>query len=139
MSDESMTGLLVNVDVGDLEKALEFYTTGLGLRLRRHLGPNVAELEGAPCPVFLIQHARGTIPIAGATTTREYGRHWTPVHLDFVVDDLEAAVARAQAAGAVGEGEIREFAWGRYRVMADPFGNGFCILQFEGEGYAEPE
>ena len=32
---------------------------------------------------------------------------------------------------------MREFVWGRHAVLADPFGNGFCVLQFEGRGYAE--
>ena len=40
-------------------------------------------------------------PVSPATAqTRDYGRHWTPVHLDIVVDDVDAAVARAVAAGA---------------------------------------
>jgi predicted enzyme related to lactoylglutathione lyase len=57
------------------------------------------------------------------------------VHLDFVVSELEPAIERAAAAGAAVEGRIREFEWGRYAVMADPFGNGFCLLQFVGRGY----
>jgi lactoylglutathione lyase len=59
------------------------------------------------------------------------------VHLDFAVEDLDAAVARALSAGAVIEGEIAERAWGRMATMADPFGHGFCILQFRGRGYDE--
>jgi predicted enzyme related to lactoylglutathione lyase len=59
------------------------------------------------------------------------------VHLDFVVTDLEAAIRKVESAGATREGDIREFDWGRYLVLADPFGNGLCVLQFEGKGYAE--
>lgn len=129
----------MNIDVGDLEKALRFYTEGLDLRLRRRLGPDIAELAGASSPVFLTQHASGTPAVPGARTPRRYARHWTPVHLDFVVADLAAAVQRAEAAGATREGDVRAFDWGRFLVMADPFGNGFCVLQFEGEGYAEGE
>jgi lactoylglutathione lyase len=132
-----MADLLVNVDVSDLEKGIRFYTDGLGLHLRRRLGPDVAELERASCPVFLICREADTRPFLGAPSTREFQRHWTPVHLDFVVPDLEAGVRRAESSGATQEGQIREFAWGRYLVMADPFGNGFCILQFKGRGYAE--
>jgi lactoylglutathione lyase len=132
-----MTELLVNIDVDDLEGALRFYDEGLGLHLRRRLGPDVAELEGGGCPVFLTRHPAGALPFAGAATGRSYRRHWTPVHLDFVVPDLDGAVRRAEAAGARREGEVRAYAWGRYVVMADPFGNGFCVLQFEGRGYAE--
>jgi predicted enzyme related to lactoylglutathione lyase len=57
------------------------------------------------------------------------------VHLDFVVDDIEAAVARARAAGAIEEDPITEHAYGRLAMFADPFGNGFCLLQFTGNGY----
>ena len=132
-----MADLLINIDVSDLEKGIQFYSDGLGLQLRRHLGPDVAALEGASCPVFLICRAAGTRPFLGAPSTLEFQRHWTPVHLDFVVTDLEAAVRRAESSGATQERQIREPEWGRYLVMADPFGNGFCMLQFKGRGYAE--
>jgi lactoylglutathione lyase len=82
--------------------------------------------------------ARGSTPFAGADDAgarRTYGRHWTPVHLDFVVPDIDAAVARAEAAGAVREGAIADHAWGRIALFSDPFGNGFCVLQFVGRGY----
>jgi predicted enzyme related to lactoylglutathione lyase len=59
------------------------------------------------------------------------------VHLDFVVSDLEPAIHRAESAGARCEGQVGELSWGRYVVMSDPFGNGFCLLQFEGSGYPD--
>jgi hypothetical protein len=31
---------------------------------------------------------------------RSYERHWTPVHLDFVVEDIASPVAKAVSAGA---------------------------------------
>ena len=68
---------------------------------------------------------------------RRYQRHWSPVHLDVVVDDVEAALARAVAAGATPEGEIRTGAWGRIVTVADPFGHGLCLIQFLGRGYDE--
>lgn len=135
--DRLMVDLLVNIDVLDLEQGIRFYREGLGLRLRRRLGSAIAELAGAPCPVFLIQHEPVARPFAGAEAPRDFGRHWTPVHLDFVVPDLDAGIRTAESAGATREGDIRAFSWGRYLVMADPFGNGFCLLQFEGAGYAE--
>jgi lactoylglutathione lyase len=135
--DGRVAQLLVNVDVGELEPGIRFYAAALGLRLARRLGPDIAELEGASVPVYLTAHAPGSRPFEGATRPREYRRHWTPVHLDLVVPELEPALQRAQGAGASREGPIREFSWGRYAVLADPFGNGFCILQFEGRAYAE--
>ena len=57
------------------------------------------------------------------------------MHLDFVVADLEAAVARATSAGAALEGAIATQPWGHIALMSDPFGNGFCLVQFVGRGY----
>ena len=134
-----MPDLLVNIDVADLESAVTFYTEGLGLRLARRLGRDIAELRGGPCPVYLIHHAADALPFADAPSPRDSTRHWTPVHLDFVVRDLERAIARAEAVGAAREGAIRAFDGGRFQVLVDPFGNGLCLLQFEGRGYAEME
>lgn len=44
---------------------------------------------------------------------------------------------RAQAAGAKLEIDVRSHSWGRIAQLADPFGNGFCLLQFTGRGYDE--
>ena len=59
------------------------------------------------------------------------------MHLDCVVTDLDAAVQRAQAAGATLDREIQTKKWGRLAVLADPFGNGFCLLELRGRGYDE--
>jgi lactoylglutathione lyase len=127
--------LLVNVDVADLGRAIAFYTEGLGLRLSRRLGPQAAELEGASSRVYLLEKRSGDAPFAGASMGRSWERHWTPVHLDLVVEAIEPALLRAEQAGARREGDIRESEWGRYVVLSDPFGNGFCLLQFLGRGY----
>lgn len=58
-----------------------------------------------------------------------------PLHLDWVVEDIDAALMRAVAAGAMLEQPVRERRWGRIAVLADPFGHGFCLIQFTGEGY----
>jgi lactoylglutathione lyase len=82
-----------------------------------------------------LEKAEGTL--GAGEDRRRYRRHWSPVHLDVVVDDLEAALARALAAGARAEGEIRTAAWGRIVTLADPFGHGLCLIQFLGRGYDE--
>jgi predicted enzyme related to lactoylglutathione lyase len=133
--------LLVNIDVPDLEAATRFYVDAFGFTVGRRMGPAFRELVGAPVPVYLLVKAPGTTPFAGASTSREFTRHWTPVHLDIAVDDLEAAVARAVAAGARAESGITAHAWGRMTLLADPFGNGICLLDLT-PGYdaiVEPE
>jgi predicted enzyme related to lactoylglutathione lyase len=132
-----MARLLVNVDVDDLEKAERFYTSALGLRVGRRFGGGGVELIGAEAPIYLLVAAPGTAPFRGAQAVRDYRRHWTPVHLDFAVDDIEAAVARAVAAGARVEVPIAQHEYGKLAVLADPLGHGLCLLQLEGRGYDE--
>ncbi len=132
-----MPSIIVNVDVDDLEGAVRFYTSAIGLRVGRRFGGGGIELVGAEVPIYLLVAGAGSTPFAGAAEARRYARHWTPVHLDFAVDDIEAAVARAVAAGASVEKPISQHPYGRLCVLADPFGHGFCFLQFEGRGYDE--
>jgi uncharacterized glyoxalase superfamily protein PhnB len=128
--------LLVNVDVDDLERAIEFYGSALGLRLKRRLfGGSVAEMLGASSKIYLMAKAAGSATSLQASSVRDYRRHWTPVHLDFEVGDVSAAVERAVAAGAKLEGELQSFSWGQQATLSDPFGHGFCILQFSSRGY----
>lgn len=127
--------ILVNIDVPDLEAAIDFYSRAFGLALHRRLVATGAEMLGAPAPIYLLQKAAGT-PAAGAVRQpRDYARHWTPVHLDVVVDDVDDAVARAVAAGARLEDPAVSHDWGRIAHLSDPFGHGICIMQFLGRGY----
>ena len=114
----------VYIGVTDLEHGISFYTQGLGLRLRRRLRPNWVELEGASVPVFLLVSNR----------PQDFTGPWT-VHLDFVTDDLDAAVRQAQDAGAVLDRALQEREWGRMANMTDPFGNSFDLIEFAPGGY----
>ena len=128
---------LVNIDVNDLDRAIRFYTTAFNLTCQRLLfGGSVAELVGAESSIYLLAKPAGTPCSAATRAERNYDRHWTPVHLDFVVEDVAIAVARAVAAGAVLEGGIETFEWGSHAELSDPFGHGFCLIQFSREGYA---
>jgi lactoylglutathione lyase len=132
-----MASLLINLDVSDLEAAVRFYTQAFELRVGRRLGPKAVELLGAQAPIYLLENPEGSLPFEHAHTPRAYGRHWTPLHLDFVVPDLDQALQRVQALGASGSGSIEEHAWGRIALLADPFGHGFCLLELRGRGYDE--
>jgi predicted enzyme related to lactoylglutathione lyase len=125
------------IDVDDLSRGIEFYTRAFELTLGRRLDRNWVELLGASCPIDLLAKQSGSRPALAATQVRDYRRHWTPVHIDVIVTDLRAAVQRAQAAGATLEGDIQVQAWGSMANMADPFGHGFCLLEFRGRGYDE--
>jgi predicted enzyme related to lactoylglutathione lyase len=125
----------INVDVDDLEKGVAFYAAAVGLTPVRRLGDFAIELSGAQAPVFLLQKAPATAAFAGAAIVRDYARHWTPVHLDFLVEEIEGALARAVSAGARAESAIEAYPWGRMAVLADPFGNGFCLIELDAAGY----
>jgi predicted enzyme related to lactoylglutathione lyase len=129
--------LLVNIDVDDLARATAFYCEAFGLRVGRRLGPSSVELLGASSSVYLLLKPEGSSPSAHTGQRRSYRRHWSPIHLDIVVPDADEAVARAVAAGATLEQAVATFDWGRLAMLADPFGHGFCVVQFLGRGYDE--
>ena len=130
-----MADLLLNIDVPDIEAGIAFYTAALGLKLGRRFDSDFVELVGRDVPLYLLRPDAGT-PIGPAGgDVRRYERHWSPVHADFVVDELDGAIARAVAAGAVREGGTCEAPYGRLAMFADPFGHGFCLIEFNSEGY----
>jgi len=125
--------LLINLDVPDAEAATRFYTKAFGLTVGRRFGKDFVELLGWEAPVYLLAKNAGTVGAGG--DLRRYERHWTPFHLDVVVDDVDAAVERAVAAGATLEASAKDAPYGRIAMLADPFGHGFCLLQFSAKGY----
>jgi predicted enzyme related to lactoylglutathione lyase len=129
--------LLINIDVDRLDVAVQFYTNAFALRVGRRFGADGVELLGASTPIYLLVKAEGTAACSTSAQRRDYRRHWTPVHIDVVVEDIEAAVARALAAGATREQPIQASSWGKLALMADPFGHGFCLVEFTGRGYDE--
>ncbi|HEX9806541.1 MAG TPA: VOC family protein [Alteraurantiacibacter sp.] len=130
-----MPGLLLNIDVPDIEQGITFYTAALGLTVGRRFGKDFAELLGADAPIYLLLKAPGTSIGPAGGDTRRYERHWSPIHPDFTVTDMDAAIARAIRAGAVQEGETCDAPYGRLAMFADPFGHGFCLIEFNEQGY----
>jgi len=130
-----VSDLLVNIDVPDVGAAIAFYTAAFGLTVTRRFGEAAAELSGWPAKIYLLENPEGSV--GAGQDRRRYSRHWTPVHMDVVVDDVDTALARAIAAGARAETEIVTHVWGRIVVLADPFGHGLCLLQFVNRGYDE--
>ena len=124
------------VEVTDLERGITFYCGVLGLTLKRRLGPNWVELEGANVPIFLLGNRPPIADLGGKKVPRDYERHWTPVHLDFIVSDLDQVIARALRSGASLDRGCEDREYGRIANMADPFGNGFDLIEFAPGGYA---
>jgi predicted enzyme related to lactoylglutathione lyase len=122
--------LIINIDVPELAAAIAFYTRALGLVHSRTFDGDVAELTGASATIYLLQKDAGTAAVKSPPAEREYRRHWTPVHFDLVVDDVEIAAKRALAAGAKQESGPVDWCGSRCVSFGDPFGHGFCFIQF---------
>jgi hypothetical protein len=62
----------------------------------------------------------GTPAVETTSQRRDYQRHRTPLHLDFVVDEIEAAVQRAVLAGARLEKSIATYKRGKLHLWPIP-------------------
>ena len=129
------TRVLINIDVPELEPAIDFYEAAVGARCKRLLDDDVAELTYGASVIYLLRKPDESRPTPTDRQVRDFARHWTPVHIDFVVSDLEHAVARADAAGAVRESERIEWRGSKCVTFSDPFGHGFCLIELAGGEY----
>jgi catechol 2,3-dioxygenase-like lactoylglutathione lyase family enzyme len=119
----------VSIDVPSLDEGLRFYRDVLGLsEIARPVATYVI-LKCGDAQIGLIEKAAGSKPAKGSDDVRRYERHWTPVHIDFEVDDYEFFLAKAIGAGAKCE---QKFEGGSghppIAFCSDPFGNGFCVV-----------
>ncbi len=78
--------------------------------------------------IGLIEKRAGTKPAEGSDDVRRCERHWTPVHIDFHVDDFEGALVNELNAGAKCKQKFEGWARPPIAFCSDPFGNGFCII-----------
>lgn len=115
-----MIAMTLAIDVANLNDGVDFYVRAFGLTVSKRSSSG-AVLDGAAMPIYLLPEPAGLV--------RSYQRHWTPIHLDFLVGDLDDAVERAVSAGAKLDRAIQVQDWGRMANMADPFGNGFDLLE----------
>jgi predicted enzyme related to lactoylglutathione lyase len=124
-----MISLSVSVDVPDLAKAIRFYVDAFGFSKSSEPIPGVVVLRAGDTELCLLEKSAGTRPSTRTTETRHYERHWTPVHLDLHVDDLQAALAKALDAGATREQLFEDPEHGSVAFCSDPFGHGFCLIE----------
>ena len=129
----SETTISVSVDVPSLADGIAFYGQAFGFEVSARPVPGVAVLKLGGATLCLLEKKEGSKPSPHTADTRRYGqaqgRHWTPVHLDIHVADLDAALARAVAAGALQEQVFRNAEHGSAAFCSDPFGHGFCLIQ----------
>jgi predicted enzyme related to lactoylglutathione lyase len=117
----------VSIDVPQIDEGLRFYRDALVER-NRTAHSNLCDPQVRRLADRIIEKREGSKPARGANDVRRYERHWTPVHIDFHVDDFDAFLERALSAGAKLE---QKFAGGGRPATAfcsNPFGNGFCVI-----------
>jgi predicted enzyme related to lactoylglutathione lyase len=118
----------VSIDVPQLDEGLRFYRDALGLtEIARPIATYVI-LKCGEAEIGIMEKPAGTKPAKGAADVRRYERHWTPVHIDFHVDDFEGVLAKATNAGAKCEQKFEVDGRPPIAFCSDPFGNGFCVI-----------
>jgi len=106
------------IDTVDPERIAPFWCALLGVQERGWFGEDYLMLTtdgGAPPVAFQ------RVPENKSVKNR--------LHVDLEVDDLDRAFARIDALGGSAISDVLEMPGGyRWRVMADPEGNEFCIV-----------
>jgi predicted enzyme related to lactoylglutathione lyase len=106
------------IDTVDPAQIAPFWCALLGVEERGWFGDDYLMLTadaGAPPVAFQ------RVPEAKSVKNR--------LHVDLAVDDLDGALAKIVALGGSAVSDILEMPGGyRWRVMADPEGNEFCIV-----------
>ena len=123
--------LEICIDVDDVDRVVEFYGRGLGLTVVEHR-PEWAKVMLEHQTFWIMKIPAGP----KGQIVRDYRRHWTPVHLDFIVDDIDSAVRRALDAGGRldrdiqrGDPEPGNPASVDLANLSDPAGNGVDLVQ----------
>ena len=122
---------MVNVRyiVDDVEAAIDFYTTHFGFTLRSSAAPAFADVVRGQLRLLL------SGPKSSAGRPMHDGRQpgpggWNRIH--FVVEDIEADVARLRAAGVRFRNDIITGPGGKQIVLEDPSGNPIELFQPSG-------
>lgn len=124
-----MPSVSISIDVPHLEEGVRFYAEAFGFEKFASPAPGVALLHAENLNICLLEKNPGSRAASGTADLRRYERHWTPVHLDIHVTDLEAALAKALQAGAKQENLFKNAEHGSAAFCSDPFGHGFCLLE----------
>jgi catechol 2,3-dioxygenase-like lactoylglutathione lyase family enzyme len=125
----------VTIGVPDVHEALRFYERLLGWTVTADDPPREGEPAGAGWAQLRAPDGSRGLMTVNLEYEQEFqrpvwpsrsGRQHVTTHLDIPVDDLNAAVARALAAGAtLADFQPQE----DVRVMLDPAGHPFCLFR----------
>jgi predicted enzyme related to lactoylglutathione lyase len=119
----------ISIDVPNLADGIRFYTSAFGFTQSSAPVPGVVVLRAGDTKLCLLEKRAGSRASTQTEETRHYERHWTPVHLDIDVDDLQAALKRVLDAGGKKEQVFEHPEHGSAAFCSDPFGHGFCLIE----------
>ena len=112
--------------VDDVDAAVAFYTTHLGFTVRTDFAPAFADVVRGGLRLLL------SGPTSSAGRPMPDGRTpgpggWNRIH--FIVEDLDAEVARLRAAGVPFRNDVVSGPGGRQILLDDPAGNPVELFQ----------
>jgi catechol 2,3-dioxygenase-like lactoylglutathione lyase family enzyme len=112
--------------VDDVEAAIAFYAKHFGFDVLNDYSPAFADVQRGNLRLLL------SGPTSSAARPMPDGRQpqpggWNRIH--FIVDDLEAEVARLRAAGVTFRGDIVKGPGGSQILLDDPAGNPIELFQ----------
>ena len=122
-----MGNVSISIDVPNLDHGQTFYCNALGCTFVKDGSKGIRILDAGNVRIYLLEKTEGSIPFQGSQHPRSYERHWSPVHLDFGTSDIEASIKLVESNGGSVESDASG-SWGSIAYCADPFGNGFCLI-----------
>ncbi len=112
--------------VDDVERAIDFYTGLFGFAVNRDAAPAFADVVRGRLRLLLSGPASSAgRPMPDGRTPEPGG--WNRIH--FVVEDIDAEVARLRAAGVTFRNDIVSGPGGRQILLEDPAGNPIEVFQ----------
>jgi catechol 2,3-dioxygenase-like lactoylglutathione lyase family enzyme len=124
MSTDEMVNVRYMVD--DVDEAITFYTKLLGFEVISNTAPAFADVKRGKLRVLLSGPTSSAgRPMADGAKPGPGG--WNRIH--FIVDDLDAEVARLRDSGARFRNDIIEGPGGKQILLQDPSGNVVELFQ----------
>ncbi|MGH9271614.1 MAG: VOC family protein [Ilumatobacteraceae bacterium] len=124
MSDDGTVSVRYMVD--DVEAAVEFYTTQLDFEVLTNFPPAFADVKRGNLRLLLAgPKSSAGRPMPDGATPGPGG--WNRIR--FIVDDIDAEVARLRSASATFRNDIVEGPGGKQILLQDPSGNVVELFQ----------
>jgi lactoylglutathione lyase len=110
---------VLTIKVGDMEKALEFYTKSLDFEVSKHYGDNIVSLVHNEVPIVLEKSDEESTSVG------------QKVLLGILSENIDEDVDHLRQKGAkVLFDESRPCPPGRFNIIEDPFGNQLELVEF---------